>query len=305
MLIRAHRIAAGVLCLLLSAGACSAQYGGGSIVRLEGGGWVDEDTVRTARETASHSTGTPDWSNPSGFKADVFTFARIIFRTTGGRRGGFRMLGWYVDYPDADLNFSYRLQQLTSMKVDPDGRVMHLTDPDLVAFPFIYLEHPEFMVLSDAEVKALRDHLQNGGVLLVNDFWGIRAWENFADQMRRVLPERSWVDLPMSHPIFNCIYKLDGPLSNLQVPTLQFWNRDYDPKDPGSRITRYRGEGSEDMHVRALLDDRQRIMVLAIHNSDISDGWEREGENQEYFEQFSEKRSYPFGINILFYLMTH
>ena len=57
--------------------------------------------------------------------------------------------------------------------------------------------------------------------------------------------------------------------------------------------------------MRALLDDHQRIMVLAIHNSYIPDGWEREGENVEYFQQFSEKVSYPLGINIVFYLMTH
>jgi len=38
------------------------------------------------------------------------------------------------------------------------------------------------------------------------------------------------------------------------------------------------------MHVQALLDDQQRISVVAIHNSDISDGWEREGEYADYFQ---------------------
>jgi hypothetical protein len=87
---------------------------GGSIIRLEGGGLVDEDTVRTARETASHSTGTPDWRNERGFERDVFTFTRIIFKSNfrmGGYRGGWT--GWVNDYPDSDLNFSWRLQQLT------------------------------------------------------------------------------------------------------------------------------------------------------------------------------------------------
>ena len=59
------------------------------------------------------------------------------------------------------------------------------------------------------------------------------------------------------------------------------------------------------MHVQALLDERGRISVLAIHNSDISDGWEREGEYADYFKVFSEARAYPLGINIVFYLMTH
>src|ERR1051326_6928510 len=93
---------------------------------------VDVDTVRTARETASHSTGTPNWTNPPGFEKDVFTFTRIIYKhASGGRgfRGGW--MGWVNDYPDSDLNLSYRLQQLTSMKVDPDGRVLKPTDPAL------------------------------------------------------------------------------------------------------------------------------------------------------------------------------
>jgi hypothetical protein len=280
--------------------------GGGSVIRLEGGGWVDEDTVQTARETASHSTGTPDWSNPVGFEADVFTFTRIIFRSLPYRADWGRTLGWYVDYPDADLNLSFRLQELTTIRTDPNARVLHLADADLPNYPFIYMEHVEGLTMNDKELDILRKYLRNGGALVVTDFWNINGWENFAAEMKRVLPERDWVDLPMDHPIFNCVYQLPRPLDRLRMPTLQFWNRDYDPRDPQSHLSlRDRGPQSEEMHVRALLDDHQRIMVLAIHNSDIPDGWEREGENVEYFQQFSEKVSYPLGINIVFYLMTH
>jgi hypothetical protein len=92
---------------------------------------------------------------------------------------------------------------------------------------------------------------------------------------------------------------------------MQFWNQNFDPanhnpEDPNSRLSRvFRGEGSENMHVRAWFDDKGRIMTIAIHNSDVSDGWEREGENLDYFHTFSEKVAYPLGINIVFYLMTH
>ena len=299
--------------LTIFAGASVAQlrrgggrgFGGvnsGPIVRIEEGGLVNEDTVRTARETARHSVEMPNWTNAPGFEKDVFTFARIIFKS---RSDGRFPLGWWVDYPDADLNLSYRLQQLTSMKVDPDARVLKLTDPTLFDFPLIYMEHAGYMQLNDEEIGHLRRHLLNGGALFVNDFWGTREWEGFAAQMKHVLPERSWEDLPMDHPVFHGIFDLKGPLNNLQVPTMQFWNRQYDPGNEQSRVTRYRGEGYEDMHVRALLDDKRRIMVIAVHNSDISDGWEREGENEEYFKEYSETRAYPLAINIIFYLMTH
>ncbi|HEV8542310.1 MAG TPA: DUF4159 domain-containing protein, partial [Verrucomicrobiae bacterium] len=103
-----------------------------------------------------------------------------------------------------------------------------------------------------------------------------------------------------------CVFDLQGPMHRLRVPTMQFWNEEFDPNDPQSSPHRiFRGEGSEEMTVRVLRDDAQRILVLAIHNSDVSDGWERESENDFYFKHFSEKTAYPLAINIIFYLMTH
>jgi hypothetical protein len=279
------------------------------MVQIEGGLVVNEDEIRTAREVASHSSGTPSWTNAPEFQDEVFTFARVIFqpdpRARSGR-GWFRWLGWWVDYPDADLNFSYRLQQLTTIKTDPDARVVKLTDPSLFQYPLLYMEHAGYMSLSEEEVTALRVYLMDGGALFVNDFWGAEEWNGFAAQISRVLPGRAWQELTTEHAIFNCVYDLRGPMNNLQVPTIQFWNRNYDPTDPQSELqTVYRGEGSKEMHVRAILDDHQRLLILAIHNSDISDGWEREGENEVYFSRYSEKIAYPLGINIIFYLMTH
>jgi hypothetical protein len=59
------------------------------------------------------------------------------------------------------------------------------------------------------------------------------------------------------------------------------------------------------IHHRVIFDDKGRIMVMGLHNSDDSDGWEREGENYEYFEKYSEKIAYPLAINIICYVMTH
>ena len=305
---------------VLAAGLCYAQLrprsgfnsssrASGNFVRLEGGLVVNEDELRTARETDTHASGTPDWTNAPGFGPDVFTFTRVIFRSDPSPpsgRGRLRWLGWWVDYPDADLNLSYRLQQLTSIKTDPNARVLKLTDPTLPDYPLLYMEHAGYMRLSDDEVIALRKYLQSGGALFVNDFWGSEEWNGFASEINRVLPSCTWAELTTDHPVFHSVYDLRGPMRKLQVPTMQFWNPNYDPNDPQSpQQTVFRGEGSEEMHVRAVFDDRQRMMILAIHNSDISDGWEREQENETYFKQYSERVAYPLGINIIFYLMTH
>lgn len=281
----------------------------GSFIRGEGGTVIDEATVKTARGTLSHSADTPNWTNAAGFEKDVFTFTRVLFKTQPGPGSGWGRgwrLGWWVDFPDADLNISYRLQQLTSMKVDPDGCVVRLATDTLSDYPLLFMEHPGYMNLNDIEIRALRSYLRNGGALLVIDFWSQQEWDGFENQMERVLPDLSWVDLPLSHPIFHCVFDLRGPMRMLQVPTIQFWNPDHNPRDPASPIHLIdRGPGSEEMHVRAWLDEKQRIMALAIHNSDVSDGWEREGENNHYFHAYSETIAYPLGINLVTYLMTH
>jgi hypothetical protein len=284
------------------------------IVFTEGRDVVNEDTVRTAREIASHSTGTPNWTNAPGFEKDVFTFVRIIYKYGKGPRisGSASPWGWITDYPDSDLNLSYRLQQMTSLKVDPDGRVLKLSDPVLFDFPWIYMVEPGRMQLRDEEVPILRKYLLNGGALMADDFWGQKQWDNFEYEIKRVLPEREWTELPLTHPLFHCVFDIKVPNKNkLQTPNSFQGSHSLIPGDPDYGMTweyyhdDYTPSGAKDMHVRAMLDDKGRIMAIATHNCDNGDSWEREGEDDGFFHEFSEKRGYPLGINIIFYLMTH
>jgi hypothetical protein len=236
--------------------------------------------------------GVPEWEKNSDFEHDVFTFVRIQYDSFSGQYGYGPRDKWRIDYPDADLNLSYRLQQLTSLKVDPDGKIMRLTDPALFDHPFIYIIEPGMLVFSEAEVVALRRYLTKGGFLMVDDFWGEYEWNNFADQMKRVFPDRPWVDIPLQHEIFQNVYQLkEKPL----IPSVHHYLR-------GNRTERY---DAGEAHYRGYLDDDGRIMAFICHNTDLGDGWEREGVDQGYFETYSEPFAYPLGINIVTYAMTH
>src|SRR5271165_1894805 len=135
--------------------------------------------------------GVPDWKIDERFKDDVFTFVRVQYSSYRGRgrwgRGGG---AWATDWPDSDLNFSYRLQQLTSLKVNPVPITLTLTDEALFDYPFIYIIEPGALVFSEQEVVALRRYLQNGGFLMVDDFWGEYAYQNFLREIKRVFPGR-------------------------------------------------------------------------------------------------------------------
>ena len=86
-----------------------------------------------------------------------------------------------------------------------------------------------------------------------------------------------------------------------QVPSIDAW------LGPGSNVTweDARRQYTETVHYKGINDDKGRLMAIICHNTDLGDGWEREGENEEYFHEFSEKKSYPMGINIVTYAMTH
>jgi hypothetical protein len=264
-----------------------AQFGGGGRRGRRGPAASANDTVAP---TESDRKGVPEWEVDPGFKSDCFTFVRI--RYTSRWRGD----AWWTDAPDSDLNFSFRLQQMTSLKVDPKGRILELTDPELFDYPFIYMLEVGSLEFSEEEITCLRRYLLNGGFLMVDDFWGEAEWENFREQIERVFPNREIVDLPLDHKIFHCVFDLK---EKPQVPGIQA-ARYY----RGTNITWERPDARE-VHYRAIFDDKQRMMVIICQNTDLGDGWEREGEEEWYFHEFSERKAYPMGINIVFYAMTH
>jgi hypothetical protein len=262
---------------------------------------------RTARELPPESVPTPEWKNDPEFKKDVFTFVRIRYSSHGGRYsyggyGGDRWQRWRIDAPDSDLNLSYRLQQMTSLKVDPNGRILEITDPELFDYPWIYIVEPGGLEFTDEEVPILRRYLFNGGFLMVDDFWGDAEWENFYHEIKRVFPDREPVELPMDHPIFHCVFDLKLSKNQMQVPN---YRTGEESQRTGITWEWNHVGNTRDVHFKGIFDDQARMMVMICHNTDNGDGWEREGEFQYYFHEFSEKKAYPLGINIIFYAMTH
>jgi len=280
------------LLLLLAAGMAVAQ------MRRRGfGDYRPPEGIKTAREASGQ--GAPEWTNDPAFSRDVFTFTRVRYESLRSwRRGG----EWWIDLPDADLNLSFRLQQMTSLRVDPDGRIIDLTDRELFDYPWIYIVEPGALVFSEAEVAALRKYLLNGGFLMVDDFWGDRQWENFYREIKRVFPDREPEDLEMNHPIFHCVFDIKLAKQQMQVPN---FGTGEDSQYTGITWEDHHGPGAREAHFRAINDDKGRMMVFIAHNTDNGDGWEREGEFKYFFSEFSEKKAYPLGINVVFYAMTH
>ena len=227
-----------------------------------------------------------------------FQFCRVVFRADRNGDGG----DWSVDWPRADENLSIRLSELTKTPVgmDADGMPKHLlirlTDPMLFRCPFIMMTEVGSAYIDDSEAAQLRDYLLKGGFLWADDFWGEFAWDFWERQIRKVLPSGPFpiVDLALDHPLFHTMMTVNKVP---QIPSIDFWMG-------SGGGTSERGRDSATPHARAINDDHGRIMVLMTHNTDFGDSFEREGENRQYFLQFSVP-GYAFGVNSLLYAMTH
>jgi hypothetical protein len=231
-----------------------------------------------------------------------FNFCRAMFTSNGRQKQG-----WSTDYPGADINFSVRLSELTKVPVKritvgeetvPDAVVVRLTDDWLFRCSFVLMEDAGTAQFSDAEVKRLQEYLLKGGFLLVSDYHGSLAKAQFDEQIGRVLPPHRFPiqDLtPPDHPIWNTMFRVQRIP---QMASIQTWRR-----TGGGTVERW-NEDSSPPDVRGIADEHGRLMVVMVHNTDLPDPWEREGEESEYFFRFSPD-AYAVGIDILLYALTH
>jgi Domain of unknown function (DUF4159) len=209
---------------------------------------------------------------------------------------------WATDYPDADYNFSTRLGELTKTAItrqpngDPRPVIVRPTDDTLFRCGFVMLWQAESLWLSAEDAARLRDYLLKGGFLWSDDSWGTYAWNNFSAEMAKVLAPSQYpfVDIPRDHTMFRTLFDVRQVP---QIPGISFW------WGTGG-LTSEQGADSAEVHVRGIFDIHGRLMVLSTHNTDIADGWEREGVSADYFHRFSVD-SYAVGINIAVYVTTN
>jgi len=226
-----------------------------------------------------------------------FHYCRAVYRPNPRGDGG----SWLTDYPGADIDLSIRVSELTKINVsfDPSGQPNHLivrlTGAELFHCPLILMQEVGRVYFNDEDAQRLRTYLLRGGFLWVDDFWGSYAWAVWENEIRKVFPASEYpiIDVPRDHALYHTMFDLEGVP---QVPGIGTWL--------SRRSTSERGADSAEVHARAITDARGRVMVFMTHNTDVSDSWEREGEDPEYFHRFSVV-GYRVAVNVLLYAMTH
>ena len=194
-----------------------------------------------------------------------FSIARVNY---GG--GG----DWYCD-PSSIPNILSYLTKNTSIKAAHDEYRIKLTTKELRGHPYLYMTGHGNIRFTDEEIIQLREYLMGGGFLHTDDNYGLNT--SFRREMKRVFPDRDFVELPHDHAVFHSYFDMPNGLPKIH---------EHDGKPP---------------QLFALYNEN-RIMVIYSYESDLGDGWE----DEEVHNDPPKLRvaALQMGVNIIYFALT-
>lgn len=208
-----------------------------------------------------------------------FIFARIRYSSFGmWSRWGYP--GWFHDYPDAEQHINQIMSEATIINVERMSyKIVDMDSPELFKYPFSYISEPGTMQLTDREVENLREYLNRGGFVMVDDFDGMPSLDNLERNLKRVFPERDIFPLAIGHPIFSTFY---------DIPTL-----DVTPPYEVSGPPLFYGYP----------DGKGNLAMIICYNNDVGDFWE--WIDRPMYPLKPSTEALRLGINFIVYAMTH
>jgi len=227
-----------------------------------------------------------------------FTFVRLKYTTAPG---GYWYGGWPAwghGYPVAEQNLMRIMNEVSFLNPRIDEiNALTLDDPELFHYPIAYIIEVDWWAMTDREAAALREYVQKGGFVIVDDFKPRRfrggfsggegygygsGWDVFEAAMKRALPAARFVDLQASHPIFHSFFEID--------------RLDIIPQAYIAGRPIFRGLFEDN-------DPAKRLQMIVNYNTDVSQFWEWSGTGLRPIDDTNE--AYKLGVNYIMYGMTH
>lgn len=203
----------------------------------------------------------------------------VVARWHFGTNGAIGHMGWSHNYPSSDRNFNGFIRDATRVNVELDSyRIVELGSDEVFDYPFAYVSEPGEMELTEQEVHNLREFVNRGGFILMDDFdtWHL---EQLRSQIARAFPGKYFGPLPLEHGSYRI---------NFALPDLERMS----PYVPGGEITYY-----------GLFDDRDYLVIAAGHNNDLANFWDWYDEARYPLEPAAD--AFRLGVNFTIWALTH
>lgn len=156
--------------------------------------------------------------------------------------------------------------------INPEDAVVEVGSPEIFNYPWVYLTGHGNVVFNEADIANLRKYLEAGGFLHIDDNYGLKDF--IVPQMKKVMPELEFIELPFSHEIYHQNYQFNKGLPKIH---------DHDGKPA-------QGFG---------LILKGKLVCFFTYQCDLGNGWE----DQSVYNDPEEKRqeALKMGANIIQY----
>ncbi|MFV0346296.1 MAG: DUF4159 domain-containing protein [Bacteroidales bacterium] len=153
---------------------------------------------------------------------------------------------WYAN-PTALPNLAAFCNEKLGCNVEVEPATVEFSSPLIFNCPILFITGHGNIIFSSEEVYNLRQYLEAGGFLHIDDNYGLDKF--IRREMKKVFPEQDFVEVPFSHPIYHQKYQFNKGLPKIH---------EHDNKPP-------QGFG-------LFIDGR--LVCFYTYECDLGDGWE-------------------------------
>ncbi len=153
---------------------------------------------------------------------------------------------WYGN-PTALPNLIAFCNQNIGTQINPKPETVETGSSDIFQYPFLHMTGHGNVFFSETDAENLRNYLISGGFLHIDDNYGMKPY--ITKELKKVFPEKEWIELPINHPIFSTAFKFPNGLPKIH---------EHDGKRPQAFG----------------IFVENRLVLLFTYESDLGDGWE-------------------------------
>ena len=182
---------------------------------------------------------------------------------------------WYAN-PSSIPNLIKFLGDNTNIQLDPEEYIVKPGGTQIFQYPYVYMTGHGRFLFSSEEAENLRKYLISGGFLHIDDNYGLDKYVR--DEMKKVFPELSFVELPFDHPIYHEQYNFPKGLPKVH---------EHDNLPPQGFALIWEG----------------RVVCFYSFESDLGDGWEDRDVHND--GEDVRRQALQMGTNIFIYALNH
>ena len=179
---------------------------------------------------------------------------------------------WYAN-PTSLPNLVKFCNNNIGTSISEDIATVEVGSTEIFNYPFIHMTGHGNVVFSEQEATNLRNYLLGGGILHIDDNYGLDQY--IRPQMKLVFPEYEFVELPYDHPVYHQKYGFPNGLPKVH---------EHDNKAP---------QGFGIIH-------EGRLVCFYTYESDLGDGWEDPEVHKDSEE--TRRKALEMGANIIQYV---